>query len=453
MAPGDPERPDRPEYNVYRSGSRGRGRGRRAEQPREDATGAPPPPPEAPSPGPKGSDREEGAGYTVYRGGRRFGRSGDSESGTGGMFGGLRGRFGNRGGGGMSGKVATEGGFPWRRILKWGAIAVGAWLALSLVLFCISAQIQKGKLDDGVAGELGGFPLMLFSGQTILVMGTDVRPEGVVADESGTISEKKCVEAAGNGSVAPSGCTPVRADTLMLVRAGGGSFEKLSIPRDTLAAIPGQSDQKINAAFAFGGAELQVKTVEDFLGIDIDHVVMLDFAGFADFIDSLGGVQVDLPQRVHAQIDGGGAAGGTTLKLDQGKNDLTGTQALALARARKLNNDASFNDGDRARTQQLILQGIQSRITSPTRIPYNLIHAPWIAWNAPKAMVSDMGALTLPQLVLSAAIGGNSDTKILKPTSTNAAGDLIVPKRHCEKAVEEFLGKEGPRPPQCSPGG
>ena len=71
----------------------------------------------------------------------------------------------------------------------------------------------------------------------------------------------------------------------MLVRAGGGAFEKLSIPRDTFAAIPGAASQKINAAYAFGGAALQIETVEDFLGIDIDHVVILDFEGFADFID------------------------------------------------------------------------------------------------------------------------------------------------------------------------
>ncbi len=81
----------------------------------------------------------------------------------------------------------------------------------------------------------------------------------------------------------------------MVVHAGGGSFNKISIPRDTLASIPGEGDQRINAAYAFGGAALQIKTVEDFLGIDINHVVILDFEGFADFIDSIGGVTVNLP--------------------------------------------------------------------------------------------------------------------------------------------------------------
>lgn len=436
MAAGDPERPDRPEYNVYRAGSRGRGRGRRA----DDQGGAKPGSPVHPD---GGAGKEEGSGYTVYKGGRRFG---------GGGLGSLRERFsrGDGGDGGVRGKVATEGGFPWRRVLKWFALAVGAWLLLSVILFCISAQIQKGKLDDGAADEVGALPVMLLSGQTILVIGTDVRPPGV-PDENGNPTKEKCTEAASNGSVHPDDCLPVRADTLMLVRAGGGAFQKLSIPRDTFAAIPGQDPQKINAAFAFGGAKLQIQTVENFLGIDVDHVVILDFEGFADFIDSLGGVQVDLPQRVHAQVDGGGAAGGVTLKLEQGENDLNGHQALALARARELSNDAAAGDPARAQRQQLILEGIQKRLTSPTRIPYNVIHAPWIAWNAPKAMVTDMGPLTLPQLVLSSAIGGSSDTKILKAQPGGPGGTLTASQRQCEKAVEELLGEEGPRRPECSP--
>ena len=93
----------------------------------------------------------------------------------------------------------------------------------------------------------------------------------------------------------------------MVLRAGGGAFRKLSIPRDTLAAIPGCGEQKINASLpatrtaAAATSSSTIKTVEDFLGIDIDHVVILDFDGFADFIDALGGIKVDLDQ---AQVCG-----------------------------------------------------------------------------------------------------------------------------------------------------
>ena len=72
---------------------------------------------------------------------------------------------------------------PGVAVLKWVAIGAGAWLLLSLVVFAISAQIQKSKLDDAAAAELGGFPFLLAQGQNILVIGTDSRPEGT--DEAG----------------------------------------------------------------------------------------------------------------------------------------------------------------------------------------------------------------------------------------------------------------------------
>ena len=425
MAPGDPERPERPEYNVYRGGSGGRGRWRRAPKaPAKDAGTSKPP-------------SEDSEGYTVYRAKRGFKRP---------DLGGLRERFG-RGDGTPPGEKPL-----WRKGLKWAGLALGAWLLLSLVLFVVSATIQKGKLDDAAGEGLGGFPLMIASGQTILVMGTDVRPEGV-PDENGNPTKAKCVEAAATGAVHPDDCLPVRSDTLMLVRAGGGAFEKLSIPRDTFADIPGEGPNKINAAYAFGGAKLQRETIEQFLGIEIDHVVILDFQGFADFIDSLGGVQVALREPVKSKISGGASNGGVTLKLQRGKNDLNGQEALALARTRENLKNESEGDPERAQRQQLILAGIQDRLTSPTRIPYNIIHAPWIAWNAPKAMVSDMGGFTLPQLAVSAAIGGNSPTKVLEPSGQTAEGALIVEQTECEKAVRGFLGKAGPETPACSPAG
>ena len=82
----------------------------------------------------------------------------------------------------------------------------------------------------------------------------------------------------------------------MLIRAGGGAFRKLSIPRDAFAEIPGHAPTKINAAFAFGGAALQIRAIEQFLGIEIDHVAIVDFTGFEELIDAVGGVKVDVRQ-------------------------------------------------------------------------------------------------------------------------------------------------------------
>ncbi len=344
---------------------------------------------------------------------------------------------------------------PWRRILRWALIAAFGWLALSFVLFVISAHLQQSKFDGGANGLLGGGPLPLINGQTILVIGTDARPAGTdLAEDSDIDTRPECVDRAAKGTAPGDGCGGYRADTLMLVHGSAGRFSKLSIPRDTYAAIPGQINQKINAAYAFGGAELQIETVEQFLGIDINHAVIVDFEGFANFIDALGGVTVNNITRLDSKIDGGSSQGGITLKLERGDVHLDGQRALAYARTRKNDADPSENDLDRARRQQAVLNGIKDRLTSPSQLPINFLRAPWIAWNAPKAMVSDMSGFTLLQLGISSATGGSSETKILSQGVTpGPGGSLFFGAETCRKAVNHLLGTNPDGKPACSPTG
>ena len=440
MAPDDNERPDRPEYNVYRAGP---GRGGKGKARSEKApAGA-----KSPKPGAaRDADADGAPDYSVYKASRNpLARLREARLGS------VRDRLPSLRRDGGDRAPLEPGEKPmWRRVLRWAVIAAGVWFLLSVVLFAVSAQIQKGKLDDGAADLLGASPLLVASGQTILVIGTDARPEATGAAEAET--RPKCIEQGATGSPPSADCSGFRADTLMLVRAGGGSFEKLSIPRDTLADIPGIGPGKINSAYATGGAELQIKTVEQFLGIEVDHLVLLDFEGFADFIDAIGGVTVNVHSRVKSLVDGGSSQGGITLKLDAGEHELSGDQALAYARTRTNLWNPAENDLDRARRQQEVLTAIKSQLTSIWRIPINFARGPWIAWNAPKAMVTDMGAFTLPQLALAMAIAGDSGTQILgKGAGISPAGNIVVPAEECERALRKFLGEAPEDPPPCSP--
>jgi LCP family protein required for cell wall assembly len=335
----------------------------------------------------------------------------------------------------------------WRTALKWFGIFVVGWILLSMLAFAISAQIQKGKLADGVDKTLHGNPFMLASPQTILVLGTDVRSGAFAsADEA---ESKNCIEAITSGKGSDNNCHGnYRSDTIMLIRAGRGTFRKLSIPRDTLADIPGLGPEKINSAYSNGGAKLTIRTVENLLGINIDQVAIIDFDGFRQFIDTIGGIDVDLPTPVCSTVSGGAF----NLKLDEGENHLDGFQAITLARTREntcgTGDFASSDDVDRAAFQQLILDGIKGKLTSITSLPLNFIKGPLIGWNAPKAMVSSMGFFTMPQLVISAAIGGGG-TDVLKPSSTTAAGNLVVSPEECERAAEKLLGEKPPHKPDC----
>jgi LCP family protein required for cell wall assembly len=342
-----------------------------------------------------------------------------------------------------------------RRVLKWVGLAALAWILISFIAFGVSAQIQSFKLSGEAGKTLHGNPFLLPSAQTILVLGTDARPPNT--KEAGAPHKQKCFDQQSHGDKPHDGCEAgeYRADTLMLVRAGGGAFRKLSIPRDTFAEIPGYAPTKINAAYSFGGAALQIKTIEQFLGIEIDHLVIVDFTGFEKLIDAVGGVEVNVPHKLCADISGGagGGQGGVTLRLHQGTNTLDGEKALAYSRVRepvecpgpgKSAFTLGYNDYNREQAQQSVINGIKSRLTDPLRLPYNFIHGPIIGWQAPKAFVSDMGFFTMPQLILSAAIGGGSAAEVfcvkqLSGCGNGPEGSIEIPESLRRKAVHKFL--------------
>ena len=139
-----------------------------------------------------------------------------------------------------------------RKVVKWILIGIVGWGVVSVLAFGVSAQIQALKLDGSARSALQGNPWLLPQAQNILVIGTDSRSPDTL--EPGAAQEQRCYDQQAAGAPPSGGCGAARADTLMVVRAGGGKFNKLSIPRDSYADIPGQGSQKINAAYAYGGA-------------------------------------------------------------------------------------------------------------------------------------------------------------------------------------------------------
>jgi LCP family protein required for cell wall assembly len=343
----------------------------------------------------------------------------------------------------------------WRRALKWVAVAAGFWLLVSIIAFAASSWLQSTKLADDADAALSGGGFALTSPQTILVIGTDARNPDT--KEPGAAPSQECFDQQSRGEAPHDDCSQgqFRADTLLLVRAGGGVFRKLSIPRDSFAEVPGQTAQKINGAYAFGGAELQIETVERFLGIEIDHVVILNFQGFEDFIDAIGGVEVDVPQKLCAEISGGagGGQGGITLRIGKGEQTLDGQKALAYARVRNVSPcpgrgksafASGYSDFDRTRAQQEVLNGIKGRLTSIWRIPHNFIKGPIIGWEAPQALVSDMGPFTLSQLALSSVVASSGETDVLCAGANAGCGpgpasSIEVPDSERRRAVDKLL--------------
>lgn len=296
---------------------------------------------------------------------------------------------------------------PRRAVLALLALLVG-WLALSLVLFLLSAQLNRRSPPAAVDAVLdhAGFPLT--SASNILVLGSDRR-------------QKNSKEPGANTS------GPSRSDTIMLIRTGGGHAARLSIPRDTVVEIPGHGLQKINAAYAFGGPALSISVLKRYLGVPIDHLVEVNFEDFPQLIDAMGGVDYT-GGCVVSRLNGGFHNGGYTLRLRAGTHHLDGKQALALARTRENLCAPNENDLDRAKHQQALFQAMKSRLLSPS----SFIRLPWIAWNAPPAIVSDMNGPTLLGLFGALATSGTPPTHVLKPS-----GAVTLPDGEVGLSVSE----------------
>jgi LCP family protein required for cell wall assembly len=362
-------------------------------------------------------DRDEPPQYTRYRARRRLRAGGEETLGPpGGLADGRGyGRHGRLGGPGGWRRWAT----PKRLSLGLFALVLG-WLALALVLFLISSHFQRTSLPGNVASALdpAGYPLT--SANNILVLGSDTRQKN---------SKEPGAETSGPG----------RSDTIMLIRTGGGHAARLSIPRDTVVEIPGHGLQKINAAHAFGGARLSVSVIKNWLGIPINHVVEVNFEDFPELIDSMGGVDYT-GGCVVSRLDGGFSRGGYTLRLRAGTHHLDGKQALALARTRENLCATSQTDLQRQEHQQALFNAIKTRLLSPS----SFLRLPWIAWNAPPAIISDMSGPTLLGLFGALAIGGTPPTQVLKPsggtTLPGGGQGLTVSESARRAAVAKFMG-------------
>jgi LCP family protein required for cell wall assembly len=201
------------------------------------------------------------------------------------------------------------------------------------------AWSQVSRVDDVPAGKRPADQ----PGQTFLLVGSDSRA-GL------TKAERRKL---GTGSSAGQ-----RTDTLMLLYVPpGGQPALISIPRDSYVDIPGNGKNKINAAFAFGGAQLLEQTVEQSTGLRVDGYLEIGFGGFVNVIDALDGIRMCLPKAIE-DAD-------SHLDLPKGCQDLDGTNALGYVRMRKAD---PRGDLGRVERQRQMLAAVAAKAASPATV-------------------------------------------------------------------------------------
>jgi LCP family protein required for cell wall assembly len=229
-----------------------------------------------------------------------------------------------------------------RRRIRRRRLATGAIGTIAVLVFAVGFAgawtnsrldgVERIEVDDALVGSAPfGEPT------TVLLVGTDGAPEV----DGGSVSGQ-------------------RADTMMVVRLdpGTGQVRVLSVPRDLWVDLDG-TPGRINGALEVGGPDLAIRTVEQTLGVDIDHYVQIDFAGFVELVDLVGGVRVAVDAPMRDEPTGLSITAPGCVTLD-------GQDALAFVRSRRVEVlDAAGNwiidpTGDMGRVvrQQVVAQSL-----------------------------------------------------------------------------------------------
>ena len=274
----------------------------------------------------------------------------------------------------------------WRRWVKRGLIALSILLVLGVVWGVLGYLAFRGGVQDAndrlprgaraaLAPQIG---LLVTSPTNILVLGID---EGGVRGRGGG----------------------ARSDAILVLRSDPDEnrMAQLSIPRDLRVQIPGRSGfDKINAAYAHGGPALAIRTVQSVTGLEINHVVVVDFGTFPEVIDALGGVTIDVPRPILSnrfecpRASDAACSSWKGWRFRAGEQEMDGREALIYARIRQNQLDPNESDITRGERQQAVIQAIADEVVSFG----TFVRGPFIAGDLVRPLATDLSSAQLVQL-------------------------------------------------------
>jgi LCP family protein required for cell wall assembly len=286
-------------------------------------------------------------------------------------------------------------------------VLVLGWLTLGLLAVRSSVSQANERLDPRARAVLAPSGALLTDPTTLLLIGVD--------DQA-------------------------NSDTLQLLRFDPNRQLQatLAIPRDLRVNVPGYGDEKINAAYAAGGSALAIRTVAEYTGLPVEHVMVIDFDGLEQVVDAVGGIEVDNPGNIRSIF------GAELYTFPKGPLKLNGEEALAYARVRKNILNPSDSDVSRGQRQQAVISALRAKAASPS----GLLRLRNVATSLGGAFATD---LTLWQFLQLGYLDARASTKLrcnLGGTPAPLDGqDVLIPDGAGNRRVlGEFLGNAAVQP-------
>ncbi len=275
------------------------------------------------------------------------------------------------------------------RLPKWWRLSTGATLVLipvAWIAYLIVVPVMAWSSVSTLQAWPDGARPPEQPGTNYLVVGSDSR-KGLTEEQQKELKTGKATEIGGG-----------RTDTIMMLHTGAGKPTLVSIPRDSIVQIPGYSTTKINAAYAFGGPELLVETLEQNTGVRIDRYVEIGFGGVVSLVDAVGGVEICPEEDMEDDKAG--------LDIEKGCQEVDGKTALGYSRTRK------FASGDiqRVQNQREVIGGLGSKLRSPMTVLDPIRYLRVVTGGASAVSVDDTASvvdMARFALALSGAMGSN----------------------------------------------
>jgi polyisoprenyl-teichoic acid--peptidoglycan teichoic acid transferase len=329
--------------------------------------------------------------------------------------------------------TAPKGRRRWGRI---AALAVGGlflflivWAILGYVSFSRGVDDANERLQPRAYNQLAEHDGSILSDPaTFLVIGTD-------------------------GGSAPGRGDSNRSDSLLLLRTDPDHhrLSYLSIPRDLQVEIPGYGTSKVNAANQFGGPALTLATLRQFTGMPIHHVIVLDFDGFKELIDALGGVEIDVPKKILSNkfdcpYKAARCAEWDGWRFEKGKQTMDGRRALVYSRVRTNQLDPSDNDVTRGGRQQAVADAVGDKIASFG----TFLRLPFIGDSLAAPLITDLSAAELMKLGwvrFRADASRSIHCRLGGEPATIGGQSVILPSDENLEVVAMFLRRSAPQPP------